>query len=255
MWKTCRPKILPSIQSLDSDTFKVNRSQLKLPNRPATRLGAGTQCLSASFIPADFESLIIAPISSWVWQQWYWRRLGTHLPPLPPRKCSSDISAIPYTLLLLSAAGIFIPVETQPDSNLAAKSNVVYRLRTTFVSQQSNRKIKRSRKRKPDLAIRRNQMYSARPSRDPSCCQSSLSLADPADPGQVRGAGPATSPPANSGSGGLSTHPAPAFRFQPLSASNKLNSLQDLSMALFLETRLAWYSILSQRHLDSTKWN
>lgn len=41
----------------------------------------------------------------------------------PRRKRSSDISAIWHTLL--SATGIFIPVETQPDSNCALRSNVM----------------------------------------------------------------------------------------------------------------------------------
>lgn len=127
---------LPSIESLDSDTFQVNRRQLKSPKRPATRLGADTRPTSASFTPADFESL------RWVWQQWYWGRPGTYFS--HHRKCSSGISAISYTLLLLSATGIFIPVETQPDSNPAPKSDAAYRLRTAFVSRQSNTKTQRS---------------------------------------------------------------------------------------------------------------
>lgn len=40
-WKTCRPNTLPSTESLDSDTFQVNRRQLKSPKRPATRLTPG----------------------------------------------------------------------------------------------------------------------------------------------------------------------------------------------------------------------
>lgn len=56
-----RPNILPSILSLDSDTFQANRSQPELPNRPATRLGTDTQRLSASFAPADLRLSLWCP--------------------------------------------------------------------------------------------------------------------------------------------------------------------------------------------------
>lgn len=105
-----------------------------------------------------------------MWQQQDWRRLGTHFS--RHRKCSSDISTTSYTLLLLPAAAVVIPVEAQPRSSPAPKGDVLYGLHTTLVSQQSNRKMKRSPKRKTDLASGRKQMNSARFGGDASRCWS-----------------------------------------------------------------------------------
>lgn len=161
----------------------------------------------ASYTPLDFESHIRVPISSQVWQQQDWRRLGTHFS--RHRKCSSDISTTSYTLLLLPAAAIVIPVEAQPCSSPAPKGDVLYGLHTTLVSLQSNRKMKRSPKRKTDLASGRKQWTL------PGLAE--MPLAAGAVPAQVEGAAP--SPACGTLQGAEAS--ACAVQLQPLPASNK----------------------------------
>lgn len=190
-WKTCRPNILPSIQSLDSDTFQVNSSQLKLPNHPATRLGADTQRLSASFTPVDFESLITVLISSYVWQQWYWGSLGTEnaavtLAPFHIHYCCFQLqeflSQLTLSLtrtLLQRAMWCTGSVQLSSPSNQIEKQREVVRGSQTWQSEGTEWTL-------PGLP------------EIPPCCQGSPTLADPADPAQVKGAALEASPPANS---------------------------------------------------------
>lgn len=130
-----------------------------------------------------------------------------------------------------------------------------FMLCTSPVSQQANRRTARGHRSKPGLAIRRNQRKAARPCRDPAGCQSRLCWPS-CGPGAGEGAALAPAPGASSGNGASpwALH-SPQASSLWLPAISYLNSSRDLSVALFLETRLASSSILSQRHLDSTKWN
>lgn len=225
-WKTCRPNTLPSTESLDSDTFQVTDASWNRPNVPPQ----GWVLTPGPRRPLSLQ--LILNHSGGFGNN----GIGGDRGPIFPTTESAAVALVPFHARFccfqlpefLSRPKLSL---TQTMLRRAMQRTGSVQLLSLGNQTEKRREVVR---RKPDLAIWGNGMNSAGPSRDPSGCQSRLTLQAAASerrcpPGQpARWQQVPEAPPRR-----------PSGSRDCLPATNYLNGFQDLSVAPFLETQLA----------------